>query len=276
MPKKLSGKKTLGHPIIVCQDGKPVERTYVYGKLSKTAKAGADNPTELRIFGRMRLVSTPEGPRFKLQGPAIRTTPDFDEEGFWGPILARLMLGQEMYEDVGLNATARDVEHAHSIIKEIAYALLSGERAVLDRLSDVEHVVHGRPTNEAQRLALYRERFADSAATYQAITGGEVGITREEWLTASIANMAERHDPAFAKLAPHQLDKAYRSISEKRGPGQIGPLRAAAEMAVEAEAFGTTKTDDFEADVQRTMSRMRKATNDAKRGAAAKKALPRT
>lgn len=273
MPEKLPQKKTLGHPVILYQDGKPTEQTFIYGRISGEATDGRHSPVEVRVFGRPRVVQTPEGHEFKVQGSAIRTTSDFDEEELWGPILARVMLGREMYEDIDLSATERDMELARSIISEITHALLSGERAVLDRLPDVEHAIHGRPTNETERLATYRESFAYDVSLYRAVLDGALGMAADEWLQHSITLMADRHDPAFRKLAPHQLDKAYRSVSEKKGPRETGPLRAAAEIAVQAEAFGTKKTADFGADVQRMMSRMRKATNDAKRGAAAKRAL---
>jgi len=270
--KSVARKKTLGHPVILYENGQPREKTFIYGRLSKAAKAGQPGEVEGRIYGRLRLVRTPEGHEFRIQGPMLRTTSDFDEEDLWGPILARVMLGREMYEDIDVKATTRDMEHARSILKAIAHALLSGERETLDSLPLVDDIVNARPRNETERLVAYRQAF-DRLAEHHAILFGAGRLPPADWARHTVDFLAAHHDAAFGALAADLLAKAFSGISPKLGPEQTGPLRAAAEIAVHVGAFGTKRTDDFVAEVERMMSRMRKATNDAKRGAAAKKAL---
>ena len=87
----------------------------------------------------------------------------------------------------------------------------------------------------------------------------------DQYLRLTIRALADTFGKAFERITVVQLEKAFEQVSDKAGPGETGILRAAAEIAVHVGAFGTEGESDFGTSVKRLMSRLLKATNQAKK-----------
>lgn len=224
---------------------------------------------EMRVGG---IVFVPDGPGFRVP----EGHPPFGADRFYASVIAWVMTGQNPPElALSPKTTPADLHRARQVILRIATALFSGNPDGLQKLQTVEAVLRDWPTNETEQLAHYRKVFSFCVTAYRDMQKGHWGGKPSEALEIGIARFAMECDKAFEKLTVVQMEKAFNQISEKLGPGETGGLRAAAEMAVHVGAFDTHRTDDFAADVQRMMGRLRKATNAAGKMAAKKKALRR-
>lgn len=218
---------------------------------------------------------------FVPSGPALRVPTEqkarLDSDAFFASLVSWVMTDRDppalpLSEDTKPD----DLRRAREIFHRIAMGLFAGNPDVLHKLRAIEVLLADLPTNDTEQLAFYRRRFEIFEAVYRDV---KAGIWKDEepddLLLKVVRTFAGAFDKAFERLTVGQLRKAFESVSAKRGPGEIGALRAAAEVAVHVGAFATGGPADFETKVTRLMSRMRKATNEAQKMAAKKKAPPR-
>lgn len=135
------------------------------------------------------------------------------------------------------------------------------------RLPEAIDLLLGKPTTERDRLLGYAEHVAHLVGRLREAEAGGCAIEQVAAVHLSVFGLAHGVDPAFAKLSEARVREALRSVvSPRNGKGgarNLGADHVAAELAVEVNAFGASRTGDFDRDVDAFKARLRKERHKA-------------
>ena len=131
------------------------------------------------------------------------------------------------------------------------------------RVASAINVLRGTPTTERERLLQYAEHMSRLVAAAREAEHDDV--TRAAAAELGVYGLAQGFDPLFASVSGARMREALLSVAagSKGGAGKHGSDHVAAELAVEANAFGAAKTGDFDRDVAAFKSRIRVERNKA-------------